>query len=69
MKIIMFTTHCPQCSVLAKKLQQKNIAFEEIDDIHIINDAGITSVPMLLIDDNLLLDFKKSVEWINSLEV
>ena len=68
MEVIMYTTHCPQCSVLAKKLEQKKINFKEIDNIDIMTDLGIISVPMLSINNGPFMDFKKSVEWINSLE-
>ena len=33
MKIILYSTHCPRCNVLEKKLKTKNISYEEINDL------------------------------------
>ena len=30
-KIILYSTNCPKCKVICKKLQQKNLDFTEID--------------------------------------
>ena len=69
MKIIMYTTHCPQCNVLAKKMTQKNIQYIEIDDIEVMRNLGIMTVPMLSIDNGAPMNFKDSINWVNSLEV
>ena len=69
MEVIMYTTHCPQCNILAKKLAQKNILYKEVDDIEEIRKLDITVVPMLSIDGAAPINFKESVNWINSLEV
>lgn len=69
MKIVMYTTHCPQCNVLAKKMTQKNIQYIEIDDIEVMRNLGIMTAPMLSIDDGAPMNFKDSINWINSLEV
>lgn len=63
--IKLYSTHCPRCNVLVAKLNQKNIQFEEITDIDIMEKLGIMSVPMLSIDDKLM-DFKEAVTWINA---
>lgn len=64
-KIILYTTHCPRCEVLMKKLQDKNLNFDIVDDLEIIKEKGITIVPMLDINNNLL-NFKEAVDWINN---
>ena len=69
MKITLYTTHCPQCSILEKKLQQKNVSYEIIEDVTIMRKMGMLSVPNLVIDDGAPLNFKQAVEWVNSLEV
>lgn len=69
MEVIMYTTHCPQCNILAKKLAQKNILYKEVDDIEEIRKLDIAVVPMLSIDGAAPINFKESVNWINSLEV
>ena len=66
MNVILYTTHCPKCSVLEKKLKQKNISYEEVNDIEIMKEKGYLTVPGLEID-GASMDFKQAVDWINSL--
>ncbi len=67
MKIILYSTHCPKCNVLTKKLQQKNIDYKEITDIEKMKSLGITEVPILEVDGKML-SFSKANEWINEYE-
>lgn len=65
MTVILYSTHCPKCNVLEKKLKQKNIPYEEINDIEIMKEKGYLSVPVLGVDD-VSMDFKTASDWINS---
>lgn len=65
MSVILFSTHCPRCNVLATKLQQKSINYEEINDVDVMVERGFSSVPMLEVD-GVVYDFKKAVEWIGA---
>lgn len=64
MKITLFSTHCPKCNVLEKKLQQKNISYEEVNDVEIMKEKGYLTVPILEVD-GMIMDFKTAVDWIN----
>lgn len=66
-KIILYTTHCPRCLVLKKKLEVKNIPFEECEDIETMKKLGISSVPVLNID-NKMMDFSAANKWINTIK-
>lgn len=66
MQIKLFTTHCPKCCVLEKKLKQKNIVYEEISDVDVMKEKGYLTAPVLEIDGESM-DFKTAVEWINAL--
>ena len=66
MKVLLYSTHCPRCDVLEKKLQQKNIQFEEVNDVEIMMKKGYMSAPMLEVDD-VSMNFKEAVDWINTL--
>ena len=68
MKIVLFSTKCPRCCVLEKKLQQKNISYEEVNDVEIMKEKGYLSVPVLEADGTSM-DFKTANDWINSQEV
>lgn len=63
--VVLYSTHCPKCNVLEKKLKQKNILFEEVNDIEKMKEKGYLSVPVLEID-GVNLDFKMASDWINN---
>lgn len=65
MKVIMYTTHCPQCKVLEKMLNDKKIEYTQITDIDIMKSKGIQSVPYLEVEGELK-NFKESMEWIRN---
>lgn len=60
----MYTTHCPKCKVLAKKLADNNIKYEEITDVDTMLSLGITTVPALEVDGNTM-GFLEANKWIN----
>ena len=61
---ILYTTYCPKCSVLEKKLKSKNIEFEICDDIDLMLSKKIQQAPYLEID-NKLMNFSEAIKWIN----
>lgn len=64
MKVILYTTHCPKCIVLEKKLKSKNIEYTENTDTDLMISKGFLSTPMLEVDGNIM-DFKAANIWIN----
>lgn len=66
--VVFYSTHCPKCSVLEKKLKQANIEYAEINDVRTMLAKGMTSAPNLEVDGKLM-GFTEAVEWINSQEV
>ena len=65
-KAILYSTGCPKCNVLKAKLKQKNIDYVENNNVDEMQKMGITTVPMLMINSDLL-NFVEAVEYINSL--
>lgn len=65
MKVVLFSTKCPKCNVLEKKLKKKNISYEEVNDIEIMKEKGYLSVPVLEIDGTAM-DFNTASDWINN---
>lgn len=63
MKITFYSTHCPKCKILELKLKQKNLAFEECNDIEIMTQKGFKSAPILEVD-GVVYNFKDAVDWI-----
>lgn len=65
MEIILYTTHCPKCNILKAKLDEKNISYTECDNVEFMKDMGVTTVPVLNVN-NELLGFKAAVDWVNN---
>ena len=65
MKVTLYTTHCPRCMVLEKKLNAKNIDYVENTDVDLMISKGIMSVPVLKVDEKQL-NFKEANEWLNN---
>lgn len=61
---ILYSTGCPKCEVLKKKLAEKGIQYTENNSVDEMLKLGIEAVPVLKVDDRLL-DFKKAVDWVN----
>lgn len=64
--IKIYSTGCPKCNVLIKKLNEKNIDYDICSDVDFMINKGVTQVPMAEIDGKLM-DFKQSIEWINNI--
>ena len=62
--ITLYSTGCPRCTVLEKKLEQKNIEYSKITDVDAMVAMGIRSVPMLQIDDTAPMDYMTAVNWV-----
>lgn len=64
-QVILYTTHCPRCKVLEKKLQQKNIPYLTIEDEEVMRKEGFTEVPMMVVGAGNPMNFKQANDWIN----
>lgn len=66
MQTILYSTGCPKCNVLKKKLTQKGVDFKLIEDADAMISKGFMSAPMLEVDGNAM-DFMDAVKWVNAL--
>lgn len=64
-EIILYSTHCPKCNILKRKLDEKQIAYEENNDTGTMIELGIMSAPVLLVAGKLL-QFSAAVDWVNN---
>ena len=64
MSIVLYSTKCPKCIILEKKLKAKNIIYKEVNDIEVMKEKNYLSVPVLEVDGERL-DFAKAIEWVN----
>ena len=69
--IRLYSTHCPKCRVVEKKLEQAGIQYELIDAkgnnkvIDMLSAKGIRQMPVLEVEDKLL-GFSEIIKWIGA---
>lgn len=59
-KPILYTSHCFRCNIIMRELSNINIDYEICDNINIIKEIGLTTVPILNIEDKYM-DFQESL--------
>ena len=64
MEITLYTTDCPKCKILEKKLDAKNITYKKVTNIEEIIMTGFLSSPILKVDDKFM-PFTESIYWVN----
>lgn len=68
MEVTLYSTGCPKCKVLKKKLEAANINYTEVTDTdkvyQICNSTGFDSVPIIAIEDGNILDFNRAIAWV-----
>ena len=65
MKVILYSTGCPQCNILKEMLQKKNIIFQIEDNVEKMKELGFLSLPMLSVDDKIL-NFKEAFNFLKN---
>ena len=63
MNVTLYSTHCPKCNVLEKKLKAAGIEYEEINDVNIMLEKGLQSAPNLEVNGQIM-DFTQATNWI-----
>jgi len=69
--IRLYSTHCPKCRVIEKKLEQANIKYELIDAkdnpkvIEELSALGVRQMPVLIANDKIL-GFSEIIKWIGA---
>ena len=64
MEVVLYSTGCPQCNMLKRLLDSKNINYTVNNDVGTMRKLGLTSVPYLSIDGELF-DCAESIAWVN----
>lgn len=65
--ITLYSTGCPKCVILEKKMSQKHLEYETVSDVDLMQEKGFTSLPMLDVDGNVY-DFKEALSIIDNME-
>lgn len=66
-EITLYTTHCPQCMVLEKKLNNASINYTTEENLEKIEELGFLAAPILKVDDKYMI-FKEACDWIKNIE-
>ena len=64
MIVIYSKPDCPKCKALKLKLNKKGIEYSENQDIQVMKELGIQSLPMVDVDGSLLT-FEKAIKYVN----
>lgn len=64
MNITLYSTDCPKCKILKKKLLQKSIDFQAVTDRELMMSLGFSTMPVLKVNDKIM-NFKEAVNWVN----
>lgn len=65
--ITLYSTHCPKCNVLEKKLNIKKLKYTLVEDEDLMVEKGFLSAPMLEVDGKVMT-FKDAIDWLENLE-
>lgn len=65
--IILYSTGCPKCRILKKKLDEKGVQYEICSDTERMIGLGLTEVPALGVKGELF-SFAEAVSWVNQQE-
>ena len=63
--ITLYSTGCPKCKVLEKKMHNDGIEFDISDNIDELIEKGFMSAPILKVDDNYF-EFKEAIDWLKN---
>ena len=64
MNIILYSTGCPKCNILKKKLEDAQMEYSVVEDVDVMLSKGLKEVPWLEVDGSLM-NFVDSSKWIN----
>lgn len=63
--VTLYTTHCPKCIILEKKLQDRNIEYQVCDDVDLMLSKGMQEAPYLEVEEKEMMNFSKAIKWVN----
>lgn len=66
MKVVLYSNDCPRCKILKQKLDTKQIKYEIVSDIDVMEQKGFMMLPMLDVNGEVL-EFGAAADWVNKL--
>lgn len=64
-EIILYSTGCPRCKILSKKLLEKGIDFKVCDDVDKMLSMGFVDVPVLSVDGDMM-KYTQAISWVQN---
>jgi hypothetical protein len=65
MKIVLYSTDCPKCKVLEKKLNAQGMEYSVNKSIKDMRALKILEAPMLCVDGDMM-DFMAALNWLKT---
>lgn len=65
--VTFYSTHCPKCNILEKKLKATNINYVENNDIDVMLSKGLLTAPALEVNGEIYT-FTQAIEWLKNQE-
>lgn len=65
--VTFYSTHCPKCNILEKKLKAASINYVENNDVNVMLSKGLLTAPALEVDGKIYT-FAQAVEWLKNQE-
>ncbi len=62
--ITLYSTGCPNCRALKKKLDAAHIPYTVVGDVDVMLGLGIKSIPVLKVGEELL-PFEQAVKYVD----
>lgn len=62
-RVILYEHGCPNCMRLKKKLDEKNIQYEDVTDKQVMLSLGFEEAPKLSVN-GVVMGFKEAIKWI-----
>lgn len=62
---VLYSTNCPKCKILERKLLEKDIDYQKETDVDKMLALGISTAPMLEVDDKGMMDFSDALKWLS----
>jgi len=66
--IRLYSTGCPNCNILKKMIENKEISYIEETDVNKIISLGITEVPAIMLENKKILNYQEAKKWLSSME-
>lgn len=65
MEVVLYSTNCPKCNMLAKKLDSKGVEYSVFTNVEKMIEMGMQEAPMLEVDGKRM-NFVEANSWVNS---